>query len=1132
MAREQEFIEKLSNFTTALEELVNLLKEQNKTSPTENLNNFLENFDAEIITSITKNLQEVKDKTIEINKNTEKILKAINDQKKQKESGMFGEISDNKNKNKIVDGVKTVILIAAGVLAIGMAFKIIGKVDFLSVVALGLGIMFVANAFSKVAVLKDDKGKPLGWKQIVMGALTLIIISGAILASGLILKQIPVLDIAELLTVVLIGVSLGLATFFILKGINNLSFKDIAKASLVPVILPAVALGIVGAGFALTLMPEVTFKQALSAFMVSIAMLPIMLGIGYMVKGLSNASIDDIMLVGLAIPIMAGGIYLASIILQNVKPIPFFDVILAGIAIGIVVLAMTPTIYVLSKAGLTDPKKLLELTIGVAAIALISLAIVASSWILSLGNYEEYPSAGWVLGAGLSIILFTLPVAVVGLMAMTGVGLVALGLGIISIPLIATAIMLTSWILSVGDYSTFPSYEWSLSVGLSLLTFGIPMVALGTLIVASFGIGLGILAAGIGGIILIAEAIVEADKILSKGKWGTYPSPDWSLGVGLAIRAFSEVLIELVKLQMLSSMVSFFFGGEIEIDLPSFIRNVSDALLEAAKMFNSAPNVFGGNYPTEDWAKGVGMSIRAFSEVLIELTKLQMLKDMLSFFSLGIIGGGEIDLPAFIEKTVAGIIAAGKAFSEVEGDIFKGKYPNEEWAKGVGGSVKSFAEAISAMDSAGVDIDYSDLESDDGMISVMKGLAKGLIEVAKVFNENKVVEFDTNKIPKEEWGKGIGAALSAFANAAKDLKDSGLEINTKDLFKEDGAVAVMVGLSIGIIAVGRLFENSKVSFDLAFVPSTEWSEALSSAINAFTSINVEGFDYFKIIPVVSSMLLISSYFSKMNSLTLPTTDWINSFFDLIRLGVFEMISVGIILSATDFSSLQAIIEVAKIMYNYSAWISRIQNDFGDVFETEGFSSKIAKSIDDLISVIPTQDRINPLWSFISALNNLSSVPWYKMIKIYEVADAIGYLSEQLSDIDAESTDAISKLSAGLHVMALVDEERLYTVLKAIEDKSDVLSSVMNEGGFINKLFSDVSNIISGQNTTVADGSTSATQTSTVQTTATQSKPFEEELLEYIKNIDENVAKLAEASDREREEKEKLEAKNVEGEGKK
>jgi membrane protein CcdC involved in cytochrome C biogenesis len=56
-------------------------------------------------------------------------------------------------KRKVVlKSVGTILLIAVGVLAIGLALKLVGDVDFLSVVGLGLSIVLISVAFERVAL--------------------------------------------------------------------------------------------------------------------------------------------------------------------------------------------------------------------------------------------------------------------------------------------------------------------------------------------------------------------------------------------------------------------------------------------------------------------------------------------------------------------------------------------------------------------------------------------------------------------------------------------------------------------------------------------------------------------------------------------------------------------------------------------------------------------------------------------------------------------------------------------------------------------------------------------------------------------------------------------------------------------
>ena len=83
-------------------------------------------------------------------------LKEVLMQKKKendKKTGLFEESGeDPKKEGQIKKGVTTILLIAVAVLAIGLAFKLVGKIDFLSVVGLSLAVVLMAIAFEKIAM--------------------------------------------------------------------------------------------------------------------------------------------------------------------------------------------------------------------------------------------------------------------------------------------------------------------------------------------------------------------------------------------------------------------------------------------------------------------------------------------------------------------------------------------------------------------------------------------------------------------------------------------------------------------------------------------------------------------------------------------------------------------------------------------------------------------------------------------------------------------------------------------------------------------------------------------------------------------------------------------------------------------
>jgi ribose transport system ATP-binding protein len=59
MAREQDFINKLQGFTNSLEDLVEILKEQNKSNPSETLNKLVGSFDGNVLKTIAEDVKEI-----------------------------------------------------------------------------------------------------------------------------------------------------------------------------------------------------------------------------------------------------------------------------------------------------------------------------------------------------------------------------------------------------------------------------------------------------------------------------------------------------------------------------------------------------------------------------------------------------------------------------------------------------------------------------------------------------------------------------------------------------------------------------------------------------------------------------------------------------------------------------------------------------------------------------------------------------------------------------------------------------------------------------------------------------------------------------------------------------------------
>jgi DNA-binding transcriptional MerR regulator len=147
---------------------------------------------------INISLKSIKSDTQEILKNQKTLLSMS--KSADKKTGVFEEAGgDKKSEGKIKQGVGTILLIAVAVLAIGLAFKIVGKVDFLSVIALSISIVLIAVAFEKIAKLE------LTPRQAMIASAVMVIGSLGIMISSYILSKIAPVSIVQMLTAAVIS---------------------------------------------------------------------------------------------------------------------------------------------------------------------------------------------------------------------------------------------------------------------------------------------------------------------------------------------------------------------------------------------------------------------------------------------------------------------------------------------------------------------------------------------------------------------------------------------------------------------------------------------------------------------------------------------------------------------------------------------------------------------------------------------------------------------------------------------------------------------------------------------------------------------------------------------------------------
>lgn len=881
---DQKLLDALTNLGTYLEEISNILQEKKSTSAT---GAALESGDiSKNLKGISDGIKSIKKDTQEILKNQKTILATAQSKKKTPMEEIGG---DEKAGEKIKKGLSTILLIAVAVLAIGLAFKIVGNVDFFSVIALGMAIVLISIAFKKVADLDItiDKAK--------VAAFTMVLMAMAITVSSWVMRMISHISLQQASTAILIGAMFTVLAFGmekIVKAVGDI--KNPAKVFLLPLLLPAMAFGIAISSWALKLVTPISFAQAVTAILIGAMFTVLAFGLEKIMKsieGVKNPA--KILLLPLILPIMAFSIAASSWFLQTITPVtwhqaltailisamfvvlsfgmekivgsissmkwtdvgklPVFftlislsialsSVIFAGaqeylqkikyetmfkilafsVCLSIAVIAVAAAMYVINKVG--GPEEYLQ---GGVSLLIAAAAIAASSWILALGKYEGYPDYKWSLEVGLSLLVFGTAIIGFGFLmtASGGLGYVALLTGAVAVLGVATTIVAASYILGVGKYGSFPSLAWSTSVALSLMAFGTGAILLGSFITATFGIGAIAISAGLGAVLMVAQSIVDASFILSKGKYSGGPTKEWADGISSAMGAF----LPLYGMLMKNKILSIFGGGVGPDDFTKAIITVSEGIVTAAKYFNGVKVAFASPIP-KAWAEGVGMAIGAFSPVY------SVLAENSGWFSKG---PSVEDMKKAIKTISEGIVESAKFFADNKVSFTEGNYPSENWSKGVGAALGAFAPVFTALSK---DTGWFTSGEDviDNMVDGISRISTAIVDVAIKFSLARgAFGFQVNP----DFIKNLSSNIIGYADLAKSISEKDTTSLLGGMFKKDP----ISNIASGMVKLANAYEKL--------------AKSLKNFSNSLDGINQEKMNSFR--SLTGNIALLSAMDSNM-----------------------------------------------------------------------------------------------------------------------------------------------------------------------------------------------------------------------------------------------------------------------------
>ena len=731
----------------------------------------------------------------------------------------FGVTVFSKFKVSPFDLIKTMVAISAAITASSYVLGLIRPISFgQAVTGILIAVMFMVISFNlhKIALgvvaFNKTKVSPFDLIKVLVG------IAGAIALSSWVLGLTRPIGIWQFLTALGITILFAIMSYFMDKlAIGVVIVEKVlgkGKIFLIPLVLLALATAIMLSSHVLSKTKDITFMMLFKILAIGLILALLTVVFVPAVFVLGKMSVSALIKGTVAIVVIAAAIMVSSHILAlgNYKKYPDWK---WALGVGLAILAFAPGVVLLGLLAMADGG--LSQLLGAVMVLIVATAIMATSHILAMGNYKKSPPILWTLGVLAVMVPFAIGMVALGMIAVTGIGAIALLLGAGMILVVAKAIVKTSEILSGGKYTGGPPVWWSLSTGLVMTGFGLAVLTLGSFIVGTLGLGYLALKAGSAAVSIIAQSIVNASIILQNGKYVAGPTKEWAKGVSIALGAFSPVY----GMMMASGIMKLFGGSGVSpADFAAAIVTVSGGIITAAAIFADPKNKgtwIGG--PSKAWAQGVGTAIGAFAPVF------KVLQDSApGLFSSG--GPSVEDMSKAIMTISRGIVDAAKFFSNPEiSKLFntEGNYPSKKWGQGVGAALNAFAPVFKSM-SEGSGWFTSGDDVIDGMVRAVSHISRALVNSARAFFGIKPEAWGA--YPTTAWAKGVGASVKGFMGIVQTVKNLSLVDSLK--------VSIVISQIAG---AARLLFSSKKYF--GFKLDSAWVKSLSSNVIPFATLAKE-----------------------------------------------------------------------------------------------------------------------------------------------------------------------------------------------------------------------------------------------------------------------------------------------------
>lgn len=804
---------------------------------------------SEQLKSISVEIKSIKADTQEILKTQQTIL-SMSKQKEKEKFGVFDE--SGKQESNLKKGAVVILGIAAAVLAVGTAFNLIGDVNVASVLSLTVAIGIIALSFERLAESK------LTIANVFLAGALMVSMSVGIVMSSYILGLTSKVSNENLLTTIGIAAAFSLISLSIgkmISGIKDVKMSDLPIITLAMLfIYPAIATGIWLSSLVLQYVQPIGLGQLFTGILVAGLFVVLSYSIKNIMKGLEGVKPETALTASITIPILFTALSWAiagsSMAISQIVPITSFAQFITALGISILFVALSyavkPILAVSREIKIGD-------VIGIPLMfTALSIAISYSSKYLKDTEIIDYGALFKIVVLGIGLAIMTTALAIPAKM-LADIGITKILQGSVAIVALAGAIALSSQLLSFGDYSDYPNIGWALGVGLSLAAFGKAATVLGLLV---FGPQALVFAAGLAAILGVAGTIVAVSHILKAGDYNVPGMLSWATSTALLYATFAPIMVVLGAVGLASSVLGFFGANPWE-KAKEMMLSIAQTIVDVSFIFKKGQYVGG---PTKEWAEGVGTAIGAFSPVYAML----LANEVFSIFSSGEIGPEQFS--SAINTVADGIISVAGKFKGVE--FIMG--PTKQWAEGVGTAIGAFSPVYAMLVANKLTSWLGGEIGPEQFNEGIKTVSLGIIEAAKIFQAN-TAPFEEGKYPSENWGKGVGGALAAFAPVYEALMNKGFFTSGKEAINN---------MTYGVSALTNSIVATAVKFlgiNWDSYPTTTWVDNVAGVIYKYVSLidrlsKLENIKYWVATSVASRMVNFANILAKGKeafSLTIP-----------------------------------------------------------------------------------------------------------------------------------------------------------------------------------------------------------------------------------------------------------------------